>query len=141
MIINFEDEDDDDDEFGHLMSSATTLQKLSILLKNDVMDPVINYVAANIMQPNWKQKYSALIALGSITEGPDKQKFGETIAQALNNLLQMTRDPLKKIREGISWVFARICEHHGEVISNPNISGQIIPTLKESLKDTPKVSN
>jgi hypothetical protein len=80
MIINFEDEDDDDDEFGHLMSSATTLQKLSILLKNDVMDPVINYVAANIMQPNWKQKYSALIALGSITEGPDKQKFGETIA-------------------------------------------------------------
>ena len=78
MIINFED-DDDDDEQGHMMASAITLQKLSILLGNEVMDPVINYVAANIVQPNWKQRYSALIALGSITEGPDKHKFAQTI--------------------------------------------------------------
>lgn len=141
MIINFEDDDDDDDEQGHMMSAAITLQKLSILLGNDVMDPVINYVAANIQQINWKQKYSALIALGSITDGPEKQKFMETISSALLNLIAMTTDPRKKIREGISWVFSRICEFHPHVVSNPETAAKFIPTLMESLKDTPKVSN
>lgn len=44
LIIDF-DEEDDDDEWGHALSAACCLQKFSILLKNDVMDPVVSFVA------------------------------------------------------------------------------------------------
>jgi importin subunit beta-1 len=83
------------------------------------MQPVVDYVAAHIQQDNWKSKYAALMALGSITEGPEKQKFLEVFIQALQNLLQMFKDKNGKVREAISWVMARICEHHADVIANP----------------------
>lgn len=51
------------------------------------MDPVVQFVAVNFQLDNWKAKYASLMALGSITEGPDKQKFLEVIIQALQNLL------------------------------------------------------
>ena len=120
LMINFE-EDEDDDEWGHALSAACCLQKLSILLCNHVMEPVVQYVAANIQQADWKNKYASLMALGSITEGPDKQKFLEVIIHALQNLLQMFKDKNGKVREAISWVMARICEHHADVLSNPQI--------------------
>lgn len=35
-VINFE-EDDDEEEWGHAMSASCCLQKLAILIKNDVV--------------------------------------------------------------------------------------------------------
>lgn len=46
-IINFE-EDEDDDEWGHALSAACCLQKLSLLLGNQVLALVLQFVAANI---------------------------------------------------------------------------------------------
>ena len=52
-----------------------------MLIRNDIMELAIKFVAANIQAADsWKQRYAGLIALGSITEGPDKQKFLEVIA-------------------------------------------------------------
>ena len=78
LKINFE-EDEDDDEWGHHLSAACCLQKMSQMLKNDVLTPVINFISSHITQESWKDKYSALIALGSITEGPDKLEFAKLI--------------------------------------------------------------
>jgi hypothetical protein len=52
---------------------------MSQMLKNDVLPPTIAFVSSHITLENWKDKYSALIALGSITEGPDKIEFSKLI--------------------------------------------------------------
>ena len=39
-ILNFE-EDEDEGEWGHMLSASCCLQKLALLIKNDVMDKVI----------------------------------------------------------------------------------------------------
>jgi importin subunit beta-1 len=70
-MINFDD--DDDIEMGHSVSAGNTLQALALLIKSDVMQPVISFVAPNLdPQQPWQNKYAALIALGSICNGPDK---------------------------------------------------------------------
>jgi len=46
-IINF-DEDEDDDDWGHALSAACCLQKLSLFIKNDILDQVINFASINI---------------------------------------------------------------------------------------------
>jgi hypothetical protein len=76
------------------------------------MQPVIQFVGQNIQNTDWKKRYSALIALGSITESPDKNTFNSVLIPSLNNLLQMFNDPNAKVREAIAWVFSRICEDH-----------------------------
>lgn len=56
------------------------------------MEPVIQFVSTNIQSPEWKKRYSALLALGAITEGPDKAKYMEVISQGLTNLVNMFND-------------------------------------------------
>lgn len=77
-----DDEDEvEADEHGPCIAAGTCLQALALLIRNDVMELVIKFVAANIQAADsWKQRYAGLIALGSITDGPDKQKFLDVIA-------------------------------------------------------------
>lgn len=56
------------------------------------------------------------MALGSITEGPDKQNFLNIIIQSFQNLLAMFEDTNSKVREAISWVMSRISEHHSDLL-------------------------
>jgi hypothetical protein len=58
------------------------------------------------------------MALGSITEGPNKQSFLSIIVQSFQNLVKMFSDPSGKVREAISWVMSRIAEHHSDLLTN-----------------------
>jgi hypothetical protein len=40
-----------------------------------MLDPILKYVSANMTNPDWKLRYSALLALGAIVDGPEKMKF------------------------------------------------------------------
>ena len=140
LVINF-DEDQDDEEWGHALSAACCLQKVALLLKSEVIDHVITFVTANIQMADWKNKYASLMALGSITEGPERQSFQEVILNALPNLLNMFADPNSKVREAIGWVMARISEHHADIFADDNITKQYLQKILEGVKDKPRISN
>jgi len=82
------------------------------------MKPVIEFVTQNIQSTEWKNRYSSLLALGAITEGPDKMQFMNVIMPGIPNLINIFNDSHVKVRETIGWVLSRICEHHADVISN-----------------------
>jgi len=50
-----------------------------MLLRNEVIEPVIAFVSGNIQDGSWKNRYAALIALGAIAEGPDKIAFASIL--------------------------------------------------------------
>lgn len=72
QVITMEDDDDDDEEWGVNKSAGCCLQKCALILKNDIMGPVVQFVKDNITQEDWRLRYAALMALGAIAEGPDK---------------------------------------------------------------------
>jgi hypothetical protein len=47
LCIQFE-EDEDQDDWGHFVSAGNTLQQLSRLIKNDIMQPVLSFVDERI---------------------------------------------------------------------------------------------
>jgi hypothetical protein len=63
------------------------------------------------------------------------------IMPGLPNLISMFGDPNSKVREAIAWVMSRVCEHHSDVISNPQAISAILPVFIKTLTDKPKVSN
>jgi importin subunit beta-1 len=87
--VNIEDEEDEDDELGVALSSGCCLNAVALVIGNDIMAPIIEFVSQNITNQNWKQRYSALIALGAITEGPEKMQFMSIIMPGFQNLLQL----------------------------------------------------
>jgi importin subunit beta-1 len=74
------------------MSAGCCLQKVSVLLKNEVMTTVFGFVSQHVQSTEWKMRYAALIALGAIIEGPDREKFKQTLLPGLENLLKMFQD-------------------------------------------------
>jgi len=65
------------------MSSSCCLQKISFLIGSAVMPLVVTFVQTKILSPDWKERYAALIALGAITEGPEKTKFSEILVPSI----------------------------------------------------------
>lgn len=49
LAISFE-EDEDDDEWGHSVSAVCCLQKFALLLQNEITEPVVKFVVANISE-------------------------------------------------------------------------------------------
>ena len=53
----------------------------------------------------------------------------------------MFKDKNGKVREAISWVMSRICEHHSDVLTNPQIINQFMFCIVEAIADRPRISN
>lgn len=53
----------------------------------------------------------------------------------------MFKDKNGKVREAISWVMSRICEHHADVLANPQIINQFMLCICEAIADKPRISN
>ena len=140
--VNLEDEDEEDDELGVALSSGCCLAAVSLVLGNQIIEPIIAFVSANIMDTDWKKRYSALLALGAITEGPEKTKFMQVLIPGLPNLVAMFSDPHAKVREAIAWVFSKICEHHSDVITqNVQNLSTLMNVFLTGLLDKPRISN
>jgi hypothetical protein len=48
---------------------------------------VIEFVSPNINHANWKLRYSSLLALGAVTEGPEKMNYINRIMPGLPALI------------------------------------------------------
>ena len=77
------DEFQDEDEWGVNKAAGCCLQKCALILKNDIMGPIVAFISENIVQEDWKLRYASLMALGAISEGPEKAKFAEVIVPSL----------------------------------------------------------
>ena len=98
------------------MACGCCLVKVSLILRNEIVQPVVAFVPPNITNENWKNRYAALMSLGAIADGPDKAKFAEILMPSIQQLLAMFQDKSVKVREAISWVTYQICTHHAEVM-------------------------
>ena len=82
--VEVEDEEDAEEDWGVNLASGCCLTKISLILRNDVVTPVVNYVSANVQSPEWKKRYSALMALGAISEGPEKHMYAAVLNPSMN---------------------------------------------------------
>jgi len=92
-----------------------------------VLPLVVAFVSSNITSANWRARYAAVLSLGTITEGPDKPSFNQILVPSINQLISMYGDPSIKVREAISWVMSKVCEHHADVVTQtPEITSLFI---------------
>ncbi len=81
--VNIDEDSGEDDEFGVALSSGCCLASIALIIGNEIMEPVLTFASNNMNNADWKLRYSSLIALGAITEGPDRQTFMNVIIPGL----------------------------------------------------------
>lgn len=139
--VTVEDDEEEDDETGVQQSAGVCLHRISALIGSAVLPPVVEFVKANILSQDWRQRYAAVISLGTITEGPDRDSFSKILNPSLEQLLKMYQDPSIRVRSAISWFFGKVCEHYADIMTqSEEVTKVFVLTLIQSLQDKPKIS-
>ena len=81
--VQIDDEDDAEEEWGVNLASGCCLVKVSLLLKNAVLDKVVQFVSTFIVHAEWQKRYAALMALGAASDGPEKSAYAQILTPSI----------------------------------------------------------
>jgi len=140
LLLLFRQEEDDDDEWTTANSSAAAIALFAQIAENAVLAPVLQFVEANIRGEVWNQREAAVMAFGSIMDGPDPNTLQPLVTQAFPVLISMLGDPNSAVRESTSWSLARTTElipkgFHPDTHLRPLMEG-LVATLRDQRSTT-----
>jgi len=129
--------EEDDDTWNLAMAAGTCLQLVAQVVCDACVDLVLQFVEANFGNPDWKYREAAVLAYGSIMEGPSSEKMLPLVQRSYSHLVQRLQDPSVAVRDTVSWTIGRICQFHPAIVPIKELT----PVLGERLRDVPRVSS
>lgn len=129
-------EDEDDDTWNLGMAAGMCLQLVAQVVGDACVDKVLEFVQANFANPDWKYREAAVLAYGSIMEGPSSEKMRPLVQNSYSHLVQRLADPSIAVRDTVSWTVGRIVRFHPSIVP----IRELTPVLGEKLSDVPRVS-
>lgn len=128
--------EDDDDTWSLAMAAGTCLALVAQVVGDGCVDLVLQFVNGNFTNQDWKYREAAVLAYGSIMEGPTSEKMRPMVEQSLSHLVMALQDPSVAVRDTIAWTLGRIAQFHPNIVPVK----QLMPLLCEKLRDVPRVS-
>ncbi|KAJ2497903.1 karyopherin Kap95 [Coemansia sp. RSA 1972] len=139
FLLTKQDEDADEDEWNVSMAAATCLSLLAQTIGNDIVAPVIPFVEQNIRNPDWHHREAAVMAFGSILDGPDPNVLTPLVSQALPVLIEMVKDQVVQVKDSAAWTLGRVCDLPIECIQLDVHLHSMISALVAGLEDSPRI--
>ncbi|KAI5959568.1 kap95 [Candida pseudojiufengensis] len=139
-LLTRQNEDPEDDDWSVAMAAGACLQLYAQNIGAYVVDPTINFVSTNITKDNWRSREAAVMAFGSILDGPNHDQLKNTIKDALSPILALINDPNLQVKETVAWCLGRIADMVVDAIDIETQLPQLLEALVKGLQDHPKVS-
>lgn len=109
-LLGKQNEEADEDEWNVSMAAGTCLGLLAQTVGDAIVSPVIPFVEGNIKSADWRQRDAAVMAFGSVLDGPDPKLLEPLVSQALPTLIDMMRDPSVHVKDTAAWTLGRITD-------------------------------
>lgn len=84
------------------------------LLKDSVVDPLIQFVQQYINDPDWSKRQAALLAMGSAIDGPSQEKIVQILGTV--DLNKIVADPSTKNRNTAAWALYKLAKCAPQII-------------------------
>jgi importin subunit beta-1 len=110
MLLTRQEEDADEDEWNISMAAGTSLALLAAAVQDAIVGAVVPFIEAHIKSPDWRQREAAVMAFGSILDGPDPAQLLPLVTQALPLLIGMMTDADNHVKDTTAWTLGRICD-------------------------------
>lgn len=110
QLLTHQEEDADEDEWNVSMAAGTCLGLLAQAVSDNIVPAVIPFIEGNIRAQDWHHREAAVMAFGSILDGPDPAVLTPLIHQALPILIDMMADQNVHVRDTVAWTLGRICD-------------------------------
>lgn len=138
-LLMRQNEDSDDDSWSVAMAAGACLQLFAQDTGNYVVRPTLQFVEQNLAGQEWRQKEAAVMAFGSILDGPDRSELRTVIAQALPAILRLITDDSLAVRETVSWCLGRITDLVVDAIDVQNMLPNVVQAVLFGFQNEPKV--
>lgn len=139
QLLTKQEEDTTDDEWNVSMAAGTCLALLAQCVGDSIVTPIIPFVEGNIKNEDWRFREAAVMAFGSILDGPEESILAPLVAQALPTLIEMMRDPSLYVRDTTAWTLGRISDVLVKTIKVDLHLPALIGALVGGLDESPRV--
>ncbi|KAH9834388.1 ARM repeat-containing protein [Rhodofomes roseus] len=139
QLLTRQEEDADEDEWNISMAAGTCLGLLAQAVADTIVPAVIPFIEANIKAQDWHHREAAVMAFGSILEGPDPNVLTPLVNQALPILIDMMNDPNLHVKDTDAWTLGRICDLLINTIKPDVHLHPLVSALVNGLQDNPRI--
>ncbi|WOO82023.1 Importin subunit beta-1 [Vanrija pseudolonga] len=141
-LLQQQEEDADEDEWTKSMAAASCLELLARNVGDAIVQPVVPFVEAGIRRPEWQHREAAVMAFGSILDGPDSTTLAPLVTQALGALIGMLQnDPDIHVRDSVAWTLSKITELMLDVIDSSMHLQSLVTALVMGLSSSARIVN
>ncbi|KAL1776437.1 importin subunit beta-1 [Sigmodon hispidus] len=110
QTLTKQDENDDNNDWNPCKAAGVCLMLLSTCCEDDIVPHVLPFIKEHIKNPDWRYRDAAVMAFGSILEGPEPNQLKPLVIQAMPTLIELMKDPSVVVRDTKAWTVGRICE-------------------------------
>ena len=139
-LLTKQNEDPEDDDWSVAMAAGSCLLLLASSTGVYVVEPTLKFFATNIDLPEWRNREAAVMAFGSILEGPDIEQIKRAIQEAIQPIESLIRDPSIQVKETVTWCLGKITEIALSALELEKDLEPLLSTLLVGLSDHSKVS-
>ena len=139
QLLTHQEEDADEDEWNVSMAASTCMGLLAQAVSDNIVPAVIPFIEANIRHQDWHLREAAVMAFGSILDGPDPQVLTPLVNQALPILIDMMADPNVHVKDTVAWTLGKICELLVSTIKPDVHLRPLVTALVSGLRDSPRI--
>lgn len=139
-LLTRQNEDPEDDDWSVAMAAASCLQLFATTTGMYVVEPTLQFFAANITSQDWRNREAAVMSFGSILEGPEVEQLKPAIQEAIKPILNLIGDPTLQVKETVAWCLGKIAEVALNAVDLANDLQPLLQALLHGLSEHPKVS-
>ncbi|GAB5365523.1 hypothetical protein AAMO2058_001065600 [Amorphochlora amoebiformis] len=133
-------DDIDEDSWNAAKAGATCLELMARVVGDPMIDYMMPTVENHIQQSSWRSREAAAMALGSILDGPSKEKLGVSISsRVVDIMIPLVTDTNELVRDTAAWLLSRLAQHVPHVYQG-DAQNAAIQGVVRCLDDTPKVA-
>lgn len=112
---------------------------LAQAVADNIVPAVIPFIEANIRHTNWHFREAAVMAFGSILDGPDPSVLTPLVNQAFPILIDMMGDTNIHVKDTVAWTLGKICELLVQTIKPDAHLPPLVTALVHGLRDSPRI--
>ncbi|VDI39445.1 importin subunit beta-1 [Mytilus galloprovincialis] len=131
----------EDDVWNPCKAAGVCLMLMATCCEDDVVPHVLPFVQKHIRDQDWRYRDAAVMAFGSVLEGPDPQKLKPIVEQAMPMLIELLKDSSVVVRDTAAWTVGRVCELLPDSVIDEKTLNPLLIALVEGLTAEPRVAS
>jgi importin subunit beta-1 len=135
-----QEEDDDEDDWVPAKAAGVCIMLLAQCTQDEIVPLILPFIQQHFENPDWHFREAAIMAFGSILDGPSQEILNQLVGGAIMPLIRTLSDPHMVVRDTSAWAIGRVCDTCETLVTREEVLRDLVPALFKALEQEPRVA-